>query len=261
MVNKLTVDTNGGVVPQELSAQEAADTWIKFDSSSIAAPVKEWLDVPFTITVPNTAAYGNYFALVFSPPTTQAGGGTAVVQGNVLVPILINVQKEGALRQAEITEFKVNSFVSQFLPVDFTVSVKNTGNLHLAPRGNLFIRGTGSKDLAVLEVNPGQSNILPGATRTFAASWNEGFMVRDSEGRLQFNWNKLTDFRLGKYTGYVLLAYDDGQRDIPIDATLTFWVFPYVAVAVILVIIVVVVFVIVYAFKSLVKKEALKLKN
>lgn len=260
-VNKLAVDAQGGVVPQELTAQEAADVWIKFASPTITAPIKEWLDIPFTINVPTDAAYGNYFAIVFAPPASQGEGGTAVVQGNVLVPILINVQKEGALRQAEITEFKVNNFVSQFLPVDFSVTVKNTGNLHVPPRGNLFIRGTGKKDLAVLEVNAGRSNILPGASRTFTAAWDEGFIVRDAQGRLQFNWNKLTDFRLGKYTAYILLAYDDGQRDVPIEATLTFWVFPYIAVGVILAVVILVVVVITYAFKALVKKEARKLKT
>jgi len=260
-VNTMTVDEQGNIVPAEIPNTSPVSNWISFSSSSITAPVKEWLDVPFTITVPLDAAFGNYFALVFSPPATQPEGGTAAVQGNILVPILLNVQKEGAVTQASITEFKIKNFVTQYLPTEFSVSVKNSGNVHLRPRGNVFIRGTGQKDLAVLEVNPGLGSILPGATRTYTTSWKDGFLVRSDEGKLTFNWNKLTDFRIGKYTAYVLLAYDDGQRDIPIDSTLTFWVFPYTAAIVILVSISLVIILISYVFKTLVRKEAKRLKN
>lgn len=259
-VNKMVVDEKGNVAPEEMPASDPATGWIKFNSPKIVTPVKEWYEVPFTITIPADAAYGNYFALVFSPPSGQPDVGTTVVQGNILVPILLNVQKEGAIRQASITEFKVKNFVTQYLPVDFFVSVKNTGNVHVHPRGNIFIRGSNQKDLAVLEVNAGQSNILPEASRTFTASWNDGFLVRDASNHLSINWNKLTDFRLGKYSAYVLLAYDDGLRDVPIESTLTFWVFPYAAVAVILIAVGFVTFIIIYGFRSLVKKEARKLK-
>jgi hypothetical protein len=260
-VNKMAVDDQGNVVPEEIVSGDPAANWIKFSSSKIIAPVKEWYDVPFTITIPSDAAYGNYFALVFSPPSVQPGEGTTLVQGHILVPILLNVQKEGAIRQASITEFKVKNFVTQYLPVDFTVSVKNTGNLHVHPRGNIFIRGTGQKDLAVLEINPGQNNILPNSLRNFTASWTDSFLVRSSDNHLTINWNKLTSFRLGKYTAYVLLVYDDGQRDVPIESTLTFWVFPYTAVAIILGVVVLVIVLVSYVFKTLVKKEARKIRT
>ncbi len=259
-VVKMTVDDRGNVIPQEFALTDPAADWIKFSSSKITAPVKEWYDVPFTITIPQDAAYGNYFALVFSPPSDQPGTGVTLVRGNVLVPILLNVQKEGAVREAMITEFKVKNFVTQYLPVDFSVTVKNTGNLHVPPRGNIFIRGLGQKDLAVLEVNPGLGNILPDSSRTFTAAWTDGFIIRGTDNRLTFNWNKLTDFRLGKYTAYVLLAYDNGVKDVPIESTITFWVFPYTAVIVILIIVILAIILITYGFKALVKKEAKKLK-
>jgi hypothetical protein len=259
-VSKMSVDAQGNVSPAEIVPGDPAAKWIKFNTSKITAPVKEWYEVPFTINIPSDAAYGNYFALVFSAETQKPGTGTTLVQSNVLIPVLLNVQKEGALRQAVITEFRVNKFVSEYLPVDFSVTVKNTGNLHVHPRGNLFIKGTSQKDLAKLEVNPGMGNILPGSSRTFTAGWNDSFIVRNPDNHLTFNWNKLTDFRIGKYSAYVLLSYDDGQRDVPIDATITFWVFPYTAVIVILVTIVLFISLIVYVFKSQVRKAAQKIQ-
>jgi len=260
-VNSMTVDSEGNIIPGEIAVDSPDAKWISFGSSSVTAPVKEWLDVPFTISIPADAAYGHYFALVFSPPSSKPAGGTAAVQGNILVPILLNVRKDGAIAQASITDFKIKDFVTQYLPAQFSVTVKNSGNVHLRPRGNIFIRGTGKKDLAILEVNPGLGSILPQASRTYEASWTDGFLVKDETGKVNINWNKLTDFRLGKYSAYVLLAYDDGTKDVPIESALTFWVFPYTAVAVILIVIVLAIFLITYGFKAMVKKEARKIRT
>jgi hypothetical protein len=33
--------------------------------------------------------------------------------------------------------------------------------------------------------------------------------------------------RWGKYTANLLLVYDDGTKDVPIEGTLSFWVIPW----------------------------------
>jgi hypothetical protein len=119
--------------------------------------------------------------------------------------------------------------------------VQNQGNVHLRPTGNIFI-SAGNNDLVSLDVNPGQSNIIPGTNKTFETSWNDGFLVKeqvmengqvklDKNGKpvekLTINWDKLTSFRIGRYTANLLLVYDNGQRDIPLEAKIDFWIIPY----------------------------------
>lgn len=274
-VNTMTINERGDIVPQALPVPDSTG-WFKFPATQITVPANEWLDVPFTATVPADAAFGNYFAVSFAPGVTKVAGSNAVIQGNIVVPMLINVQKAGSVAQASIASFKVDNYVSEYQPITFSVDVKNTGNVHLKPRGNIFIRGPKDKDIAVLEVNSAQGNILPGASRTFSSQWADGFIVKepvmengnpkiDNQGKpvthLVINWNKLTSLRIGKYSAYVLMVYDNGQRDIPIESTVTFWIFPYTAVAIALAAIIILFVGISTLFKTIVKSEAKKLHS
>lgn len=260
-VNKMTINDQGDIVPEDIQPGSAESGWFRFSQTSFLAPAREWVEVPLTINIPQDAAYGQYFAVVFSAAEDKVLSG-ASVQGNILVPVLLNVRKEGSIAKADISGFSVKNFVSEYLPVEFTINLKNSGNIHLAPRGNIFIRSqAGKQDLAVLEVNPGSGFVLPNATREFTASWNDGFIVKNPDGSLKFNWNKLTSFRLGKYSAYALLVYDDGQRDIPIESTITFWVFPYTAFAIILASLIIIIAVANLAIKTAIKKEASKITS
>ncbi|MDP2837693.1 MAG: hypothetical protein Q8O53_00240, partial [Candidatus Moranbacteria bacterium] len=41
------------------------------------------------------------------------------------------------------------------------------------------------------------------------------------------DWNDASKLRFGKYTAKLLLIYDDGQRDVPIEGEVSFWVVPW----------------------------------
>src|SRR5476651_506866 len=64
--------------------------WVKFDKTTFDAPSGVWQTVKMTINVPKTAAFGYYYAVVFSragddvhpvgsPNTSAIAGGTAVL--------------------------------------------------------------------------------------------------------------------------------------------------------------------------------------
>jgi hypothetical protein len=42
-----------------------------------------------------------------------------------------------------------------------------------------------------------------------------------------WDWGKAQNFRFGKYTAKAIVVYNDGQRDIPIEAAIEFWVIPW----------------------------------
>ncbi|QQR78615.1 MAG: hypothetical protein IPJ68_06120 [Candidatus Moraniibacteriota bacterium] len=45
------------------------------------------------------------------------------------------------MREITVTEFSTDKTVYEFLPVNFTVSLKNSGNVHVAPRQYLPLSG------------------------------------------------------------------------------------------------------------------------
>lgn len=268
-VEKIVGDQNGNITLKDTNDQTLS--WIKFSESSIVAKPLEWTDVPFSIDIPTDAAYGYYWEISFSQDKNSPIAKSGVsLTGAAAVPILLNVNKAGAKADAKLTEFTTKDFITEYLPIDFNIKVQNTGNIHIKPHGNIFISDGRNKNLAILDVNSGLGNVIPNSSRIFTAPWDDGFLVKqpvlqdgqpklDKNGRpvetLQINWNKLTNFRVGKYTANLLLVFDNGKRDVPLEATITFWVFPYKALAVMLVAVVALVLIVRFLLKYYVNRE------
>jgi hypothetical protein len=66
--------------------------------------------------------------------------------------------------------------------------------------------------------------------------------VRDGNGKevleTTWDWSKADRFRIGKYTAHVLMIYDNGVRDIPMEAIVSFWVIPWKIIGVALLLLV-----------------------
>ncbi len=218
--------------------------WVKFSEDTFKIAPGEWKTVQATITPPKEAAFGYYYAFVFaranenlSPEErrTALNGGTAVLG-------LLDVDVPGAKKEIALDKFSLNKKVYEFLPATFSVTLENKGNIHGAPRGNIFIDKGDEKDIALLEVNKEKGNILPSSKRTFEATWDDGFPkyvpkivdgkeVKNNKGEtemeLKWNWSDLSKIRFGHYNAKVLMIYDDGAHDVPVEGEVSFWVIPW----------------------------------
>ena len=269
---KLITDPDSGQpIPIDPGKEDTYISWVHFDKPDFTALPQEWTDIPFTITIPKDAAFGYYYVFeVRQQDEAKPTGNGAVVQGRVSIAALLSVDSDKAAASARMVDFKPQSMLNEYLPVTFEATVQNTGNVHVRPRGNIFIRGLGDKDLAVLEVNQNHGAVLPNGKRTFTADWNDGFIVNapvmedgkakvDSNGKtirhMVINWNKLTDFRFGKYTANLFLVYDTGKRDETLEATTTFWVVPYTALLALVGILVVVILAVRMILRAYIAKE------
>jgi len=218
--------------------------WVRFSEESFPIEPNQWKTINVTFDIPETAAFGYYYAIVFSRAgeAGPAGERQTTVTGGTAILVLLEVKIPDAKREVAIASFSADRKWYEFLPATFTVKLRNTGNVHIAPRGNLFIGRPGEKADTVVEVNLGKGNILPDSNRIFEPRWAEGFpvyrdkeadgkMVRDADGKtvreLVWNWKDASEFRFGKYQAKLLLVYDDGARDVPIEGMVEFWVMPW----------------------------------
>jgi hypothetical protein len=272
MTKKLVTDPNSGQpVPIDPTKEDTYISWVKFDKPDFTALPQEWTDIPFTITIPKDSAFGYYYVFeIKQQDEIKPSGNGAVVQGRVSIAALLTVDNAKTTAVAKMVDFKPQSMVNEYLPVTFEATIQNTGNVHVRPRGNIFIRGLGDKDLATIEVNETHGAVLPNGKRTYTADWRDGFLVNepvmedgkqktDSNGKpvthLVVNWNKLTDFRFGKYTATLFLVYDTGKRDETLEATTSFWVIPWKALLIVIAGILLVVFIIRTILRAYIAKE------
>ena len=223
--------------------------WVSFSEDKFTAEPNVWHDITMTIKVPPEGALGYYYAVTFQRANdTDATDGGASVEGGTAVLVLLEVRVPQARRAVELVEFESSKSIYEFLPADFTVTLKNMGNIHLIPSGSIYIN-KGDEQMAVLPVNSARGNVLPGSSRTFMASWTEGFpsyqpveqdgvIVKNEDGSekrtLTWDLSQTGKLRFGKFTATALIVYDDGERDVPVEAVLTFWVIPWRIWAVVL---------------------------
>ena len=228
--------------------------WVTFSENKFEAEPNVWKNIKMNIAVPADAAYGYYYAVVFSRDNVQPQPQKANLLGAVASLVLLNVDAPGAKREAKLTEFSMPKKMYEFLPTEFTIRMQNSGNVHVAPRGNIFIY-KGGDNQGMLEVNQNKGFILPDAFRKFDAKWEDGspvYRIKTADGKVSLDKNgkqqsyldwdsfKLSKLRMGKYTANITMVYNDGKYDVPVQGTVSFWVIPWRIIGVLLLIVILV---------------------
>jgi hypothetical protein len=238
----LTPRLNGFTIDDQSEKIELTDDvplglgqWISFKQArlDLAAGASKQLEIMYD--TPSDVGFSYALAITLHPAERQPERQGTTYEAQVAVFNLINIDRPGAKRELSVQEFKSEKARYEFLPANFSLTLKNEGNVIDQPVGNLFIQRefNDSDPIATIPINQANSYILPDVSRTFTSSWKEGFPhyepATDGSGkmRLSWNWRNMGNLRMGKYVAKVVLVYNDGQRDVPVIASTTFWVIPW----------------------------------
>ena len=229
------IDTKSGQAQLDTSEPKEVQGWITFSQPTFKLRPGEVITEKIRLTVPEKSGFSYSFALLISraTPTAQAPG-QQTLRGAVAVFTLINVDRPGAKSSMELVEFSTKHLY-EYLPAEFTIKLKNTGNVIAQPFGNIFIQRSpdSTTPVDVLPLNPTKGYTLPDTTRTFLVTWQNGFGVRQpvdestNKTRVVWDWKNASNFRFGKYTAKLVAVYNDGKRDVPIQSEVSFWVLPW----------------------------------
>ncbi len=239
----LKIETRSFTIDEETGAVDLSDNtpaeiadWISYSDPTFTIKPGEWQTQKITIDLPADTGFSYSFAFVISRTVVDKAESGNTIAGSVAIFTLLNVDRPGAVRKLEVTGFTAKQSFYEYLPATFKIKFKNTGNVIVQPFGNVFIQ-RGSSDvesISTLPVNDARGYIIPGSSRVVDSNWVDGFpayetAVKDNEKKeeLIWDWSKLADFRIGHYTAKLIAVYNDGARDVPIERTTTFWVFPW----------------------------------
>ena len=229
----------------DFAPEDKHDEWVKFSKTTFDAPVNQWQTIKMTINVPKTAAFGYYYAVTFGRADADTAEGSAdqqaVVVGATATLVLLEAKVPNAKRDLDVLEFGSAKKFYEYLPAEFSVRVRNRGNVHVAPHGQIFIY-RGKKEISNTAFNFDGGHVLPGTNRIYTEKWEDGFpvyvekrdqdqAVLDKQGKqvkeLKWNFNEVPKLRIGKYRAQLVMVYDDGKRDVPVEAYVDFWVVPW----------------------------------
>jgi hypothetical protein len=215
-------------IPADMSS------WLHFSQSSVTIAPGATVQLTLTFATPHNVgfSYSVAISLTSSRVTGQTNTG-AGIKPQVVVFCLININRDDAKSALSIEGFASDKLRYAFLPADFTLKIKNNGNIISQPSGNIFIQRSlnDTKPVATLPVNAGGGYVLPGTMRNFTTQWGNGFphyaVGKDGKKHLKWDWKHLNEFRFGRYVAKAVVIYDNGHQDVPLIASFTFWVIPW----------------------------------
>lgn len=220
--------------------------WVVISTDMVVIKPLERIVLPFTITVPVDAEPGGRYAAVFlgNQPIVPEEGSNVALGAKTGSIILAKISGD-VTESATLTTFKTGKESYQYPPVDFEVVIKNNGNIHVKPEGNIQITNMFGKEVTKVDINKSGGNVLPESSRKYTPSWE-------------------TDkFTLGKFTAVLNLTYGE-QNPMNLSQTISFWVLPVKEIVIALAalsLLILLFFVLVKTYNRMIMKKALKMRE
>jgi len=210
-----------------LNAGSSLASWITIekDQTGTVLPSEE-KSISFTITAPSDAEPGGHYAAIFAKQVKKTAEGQTQLGISSRVGTLMLVTIPGEVQKsAEIVEFISPKSVWKG-PVDFTMKVKNTGNIHFDSTATISVKSMFGK---IAKVDMGTHTILPDNLRNFAGTWT-------------------SKYPFGRYSVSAVATDANGDS---MTKTAVIWALPLVIVVPVLVALVILVWIVFYLKKHL----------
>jgi len=198
-----TIGTPNILPPNTLNSKYSAAAWIGVTPTKFTLQPGQKQNLDYFIQVPGDARPGGHYAAIVYAPETKAGAtGTGSTVNSQLGSIFYITVNGPIKEQALITKFFANPF-QEYGPVNVLTQLKNLGDLHIAPKGTVTVTGLFFNQTQNLPTH----NIFPQASRDFSNAFGQTLMV-------------------GRYKAVLLASYGV-NNNLPLMATVYFWIFPW----------------------------------
>jgi hypothetical protein len=212
--------------PKILIGKDAADSPYSMKSWVVPLPKmllepKQIKALPVTIHIPGNASPGGHYAVIRftgTAPEVEGSGVSLSASLGALMLITVKGQIKESLTLQELSVAKLKkdgtagtpAKLFESTPLAFVEKIKNEGNVHEQPAGNILIKDMFGKPVAGVNINLPPRNILPDSTRKFTQKLDKSVIG-----------NK---HLFGHYTATMTLKYGKNQT---LTAKTAFWVIPY----------------------------------
>ncbi len=227
-----TIGTPEILPPNSLMDTYSAAAWIGVSPETFTIQPKQRQDLNYYIQIPkNARPGGHYAAVVFVPVQPKDNNQNTGATVNGQIGTLFSIAVNGPIKEsASVSKFLVTPF-QEYGPVTIQTQIKNFGDLHITPKGYITVSDMLGRQ-AVLPLD--EHNIFPMAARDYQNTFG-------------------THWMFGRYKVQLTASYGV-NNNLPLMATVYFWVFPWKVTVVIVLILIALILGLLY-----VKKNGLKL--
>ena len=220
----------------------SAATWVTVDKTEVKIKKKKNEKIYYDIVVPENTTKGEYNIIISFLSQSGNGGpnGTAILTTlNSGTPILIKIGKD-FVENAELLNFTTDRNFYEFPNVLFTTKIKNLGDTHITPIGEIVLTNMFDKEIARIPFNQNTQSIMRENTGNYESTWDFGdFITKDKQ------------LVLGPIDAKLVATYRTFQPGFaPLTAETSFWIIPWRYIVAILLIIILIVIIIKTAKKK-----------
>lgn len=182
--------------------------WLSLGTEEVTLQPTEEIDVPVTITIPDTATPGSHFGGIFismQPPRLRSVGASVGYE----VANIVSIRISGDVTQsALIRSFRTDNLIYGKTDVTFLAEIENKGNVLIRPYGPIEVFNMFGKKVATMTVNDSQGGVFPFTRRNFEINWTD-------EG-----------LGFGRYEALLSVVYGEEGRRSTISSSVSFWILP-----------------------------------
>jgi len=211
---KILLEDDGQANPYSLKG------WVA-PLSELLLKSKQIKNLPVTIKIPANASPGGYYGVVrftATPPELKGTGVSlsASLGSLILIRVNGNVKENMAIEEFSVNHNGTTGSIFESTPLEFVERLKNNGNIHEQPSGQVIITDMFGKKVAAVNINLPPRNVLPQSIRKFNQPLDSSVIGN----------KKL----FGRYTAELRVTYGDSKAVV--TSSLTFWVIPYTLIGI-----------------------------
>ena len=210
---------------EDNTAGDTLGDWISVSLDEVTIPAEKTVQIPFTITVPDEAAPGGYFAaIMIGTKSLGDSDQNATLETSQVVTALIFLRVTGDVTEiGSIRSFRTTKRLLEQPKATFELRFENAGNVHLQPQGEIKIFNMWGQARGIIPINKKTlfGNVLPDSIRAYSFDWEGEWSIAD----------------IGRYTAEATLAYGVTGRQSAFSQT-SFWIIPWKIVTTVLVVLV-----------------------
>ena len=214
--------------------------WITFNQSKIALTPEQVVEFKFKIEVPKDAEPGGHYGVVFfaTEPPKPDEDISQVAIASMIGSLILGKTPGEIIEKGVLEEFIAGRFYFK-KPIKFITRIKNTGNIHFKPQGEIIIKNWRGKKIDTIAVNSAKGNVLPDSTRKFEESWTPQ------------KW-----YTVGRFKADLKLTY--GESDQALNGHLVFWLIPWWLIAFLAIVVIAIIFLIIRWWRKRPKKSRMR---
>ncbi|HXS15292.1 MAG TPA: hypothetical protein VN711_04130, partial [Candidatus Saccharimonadales bacterium] len=191
--------------PNTYSAKYSAATWVGVAPSTFTIAPHQKAELNYYIQVPKDARPGGHYTAVIFKPAQNAATNTTGASVQTQIGTLFSVHVNGnILEKANVVQFLANTF-QEYGPVKISTQIKNMGDSDITPQGTITLTDMFGNRVAAAYLD--KNRIFPEAVRDYENSFGQHWMF-------------------GRYTATFLASYG-AKNNLPLEASITFIVFPW----------------------------------